>query len=305
MSLKCGFVGIVGYPNAGKSSFLNRVISEKIAIVTPKPQTTRRRVLGILPVIDKDVEVGQIVFVDAPGLINSTSGINPFLKEELDDVIKSSDALLAVVSLDEKSPEHVDEILTLAAMSKKPWACFINKTDLEVKAHRLPIIIEKVKTLGGTYFAGTCTHEEGVPIKGLIEFYMNVLPESERPLYDSDLFTPHSTRELCAEIVREKCFEHLQQEIPYTMAVKVMRFDESGKIPKITFEVLVAKDSHKALVIGKKGERLKAIAIASRKEIEKLIGGQVFIEFHVSVKENWMNNKRMMEELGYVVKSEQ
>lgn len=304
MSLKCGFVGIIGFPNAGKSSFLNQVIAEKVAIVTPKPQTTRRRVLGILPVIEKDVEVGQIVFMDAPGLINSTSGINPFLREELDDVVRSSDALLAVVSLDEKSPEQIDEILSLAAESKKPWACFVNKTDLQDKAHRLPIIIEKIKALGGTYFTGTCTHEEGVPVQAVVDFYMRVLPESEKPLYDSDLFTPHSMRELCAEIVREKCFENLQQEIPYSMAVKVMRFDETGKIPKITFEIMVAKDSHKALVIGKKGERLKTIAIASRIEIEKLMGTQVFIEFHVSVKENWMTNKRMMEELGYVVKSE-
>jgi GTP-binding protein Era len=304
MSLKCGYVGIVGFPNAGKSSFLNRLIAEKIAIVTPKPQTTRRRVLGILPVKEGEVEKGQIIFVDAPGLINSTSGLNPFLKDELDDVIKTSDALLAVVSLDEKSQEHVDEIIDLVSQAGKPWACFINKTDLLAKAHRLPIIIEKIKEKNGTYFTGTCTHEEGVPAAAITDFFMQHLPESERVLYDADMFTPHSVRELCSEIVREKCFEHLHQEIPYAMAVKIMRFDESNKIPKITFEILVGKESHKALVIGKKGERLKAIAIDSRKEIEKLMGTQVFIEFHVSIKESWMENKRIMEELGYVIKSE-
>lgn len=304
MSLRCGFVGIVGNPNAGKSSFLNRIIAEKVAIVTPKPQTTRRRVLGILPVKENGVEKGQIVFVDAPGLINSTSGLNPFLKEELEDVIKSSDALLAVLSLDEKSAEHVDEILDLVSQSGKPWACFINKTDLVAQAHRLAIIVDKIKAKNGTYFSGTCSHEEGVPVAAITEFFMQHLPESDRVLYDSELFTPHSLRELCSEIVREKCFEHLHQEIPYTMAVKIMRFDETGKMPKITFEILVSKESHKALVIGKKGERLKAIAIDARKEIEKLMGTQVFIEFHVSIKESWMENKRIMEELGYVIKSE-
>jgi GTP-binding protein Era len=304
MSLKCGFVGIVGYPNAGKSSFLNRVIAEKVAIVTHKPQTTRRRVLGILPVKESGIEKGQIVFVDAPGLINSSSGINPFLKEELNDVIKSSDALLAILSLDEKSPEHIDDILSLASESGKPWACFINKTDLVDKAHRLSIIVDKVKEKNGTYFTGTCSHEEGVPSLAITEFFMQHLPETDRVLYDSELFTPHSVRELCSEIVREKCFEHLHQEIPYSMAVKIMRFDESGHMPRITFEILVAKDSHKALVIGKKGERLKAIAIDARKEIEKMMGTQVFIEFHVSVKESWMENKKIMEELGYVIKSE-
>jgi GTP-binding protein Era len=304
MSLKCGFVGIVGFPNAGKSSFLNRLIAEKVAIVTPKPQTTRRRVLGILPVRENGIEKGQIVFVDAPGLVNSTSGLNPFLKEELDDVVRSADALLAVLSLDEKSSDHIDEILSLVESSGKPWACFINKTDLIAKAHRLPIIVEKIKEKKGTYFTGTCSHDEGVPVDSITDFFMQHLPESDRVLYDLDMFTPHSVRELCSEIVREKCFEHLHQEIPYSMAVKIMRFDETNKIPKITFEILVGKESHKALVIGKKGEKLKAIAIDARKEIEKLMGTQVFIEFHVSIKESWMNNKKIMEELGYVIKSE-
>lgn len=304
MSYKSGFVGLVGLPNAGKSSFLNRVIEEKVSIVTAKPQTTRRRVLGILPIEESQGQKGQIVFVDAPGFIKSTSGINPFLRGELEDVVKTSDALLAVLSLDEKTPEQIDEIIDLVVASKKPWIAFINKTDLIDKAHRLPIIIEKVKAKGGAYVAGTCTHEEGVPLQALKDFFLSHLPESGGPLFDTEIYTPHTIRELCSEIVREKCFEHLHQEIPYSMAVHILKFDEKPSVPRISFEIIVSKPSHKALVIGKNGDKLKVIGTEARKEIEKLMGSKVFIEFHVSVKETWMKNKRILEELGYVIKSE-
>lgn len=296
MSLKSGFVGLVGTPNSGKSSFLNRILKEKVSIVTPKPQTTRRRVLGIMPYNEH-----QVVFIDAPGLVKSTSGLNPFLKQELEDVVQSSDALLAVLSLDEAAPESIDEILAIVSSSKKPWAAFINKTDLVDKAHRLSIIVEKVKALNGTFFTGSCNEEATVPKEEILSYFVEKLPESQGPLYDPELYTTSSVRELCAEIVREKCFEFLHQEIPYSLAVHVMKFDETGKMPKITFEILVSKETHKPLVIGKKGEKLKEIAIASRQEIEKLLETQVFIEFHVSYKEDWMKNKNLMKELGYVV----
>lgn len=296
MSLKSGFVGLVGTPNAGKSSFLNRILKEKVSIVTPKPQTTRRRVVGIVP-----FEENQVVFVDAPGAVKSSSGLNPFLKEELHNVIQSSDALLAVLGLDENSPENIDEILSMVSTAHKPWAAFINKTDLADKNHRLSIVIAKVEALGGKYFSGTCTTNDGIPKNEILSYFVDKLPESGAPLFNPELFTTSSVRDLCAEIVREKCFEFLHQEIPYSLAVHVMRFDETGKIPRITFEIYVAKETHKALVIGKKGERLKEIAIAARKEIELLLDTQVFIEFHVSFKEDWMKNKKIMEELGYVV----
>jgi GTP-binding protein Era len=295
---KAGFVGLIGHPNAGKSSFLNRVVDEKIAAVTPKPQTTRRRVLGI--VTDQE---SQVVFVDAPGLVKTSTGINPFLQKELQSVIEESDVLLAIVSLDTETPEMVDEIIEMVAHQRKPWCVFINKTDLQEKAHRLGKIIEKVELRQGRYFTGTCSHDEGVPKAELLKFFRESLPSNPGPLYDTEIYTPHSIRELTVELVREKCFEFLDKELPYQLAVRIIKFDETDVLPKLSFEILVSKDTHKGIVIGKGGETLKKIGTEARKEIEKLMGSQVFIQFHVAIRPQWMKNNQMMEELGYVVSS--
>lgn len=294
--IKSGFVGIIGQPNAGKSSFLNRMVAEKVSIVTAKPQTTRRRSLGII-----NDENYQIVFVDAPGMIKNNKKLNTFLQAELDDVIKTSDVLLAVLSIDEESVESIDEIIKLINQSGKPWCAFINKTDIGQKAHRTQIIRDKVKEAGGVAFTGTCSHDEGVPKSDIIEYIVSKLPESTAPLYDPELFTPHSVRELAVEIVREKCFEILHQEVPYGLAVRIAKFDEGGKLPKISFEIIIEKESHKAIVIGKAGATLKEIGTQARKDIEKLMQEKVFIDMHVVVKENWTTDTRILENLGYKI----
>ena len=293
---KAGFVGLIGHPNAGKSSFLNRMVDEKIAAVTPKPQTTRRRVLGIL-----NVPSAQIVFVDAPGLVKTSTGINPFLQKEFQSVISESDILLAILSLDTETPEQVDEILDMVSQHRKPWFVLINKTDLQEKAHRLGKIIEKIELRGGKYFMGTCSHEEGIPKDSITNYLLEKLPESQAPLYDSEIYTPHTIRELSIEIVREKCFQVLEKEIPYQMAVRIIKFDETDHLPKISFEILVSKDTHKGIVIGKGGETLKKIGTEARKDIEVMMDAKVFLQFHVSVRPEWMKNKQMLEELGYVI----
>lgn len=295
---KAGFIGLIGHPNAGKSSFLNRLVEEKLAAVTPKPQTTRRRVLGIV-----NEPSAQFVFVDAPGLVKTSSGINPFLAKEMQSVMDESDLLLAVLSLDTEKPEMIDEILDLIARRRKPWAVFINKTDLQEKAHRLGKIIEKIELRKGTYFIGTCSHEEGIPKSDILKFCRENMPQNAGPLYDTEIYTPHNIRELVVEIVREKCFEFLGKEIPYQLAVRVIKFDETEAIPHISFEILVSKDTHKGIVIGKSGATLKTIGIEARKDIEALLDSKVFVQFHVSVRPQWMKNTQMMEELGYVVSS--
>lgn len=295
---KAGYIGLIGHPNAGKSSFLNRLVEEKVAIVTPKPQTTRRRVLGIV-----NQEDAQLVFVDSPGVVRTTTGINSFLQKELQSVIEESDVLLAIVSLDTETPEMVDTILDMVANQRKPWCIFINKTDLQEKAHRLGKIIEKIELRKGRYFVGTCAHEEGIPKKEILEFCVQNLPTNPGPLYESEIYTPHSIRELTVELVREKCFEFLDKELPYQLAVRVIKFDESDSIPKISFEILVAKETHKGIVIGKGGETLKKIGTEARRDIEKLLAGKVFLQFHVAIRPQWTKNKQIMEELGYVISS--
>jgi len=254
-NFKAGFLGLIGQPNAGKSSLLNFLVKEKVSIVTSKPQTTRRRIMGVWT-----ADEGQIVFVDAPGLVKSTSGLNNFLEREAHDVIRSSDAVIAVLSLDEATAERNEEILDLVAKSKKPWIGIVTKTDLK---------------------------------------------DMEHPLYDSEMYTTENVRDLAEEIIREKCFESLNYEVPYQIAVQIRKFDEEAQpCPKIYADIMVSKDSHKPIVIGKGAENIKKIGQLSRKEIEALMGEKIFLDLKVTVKENWFENKQTLKELKYVVDSE-
>lgn len=298
MSYKAGFLGLIGQPNAGKSTLMNYLVSEKVSIVTAKPQTTRRRVMGVW-----STEQGQIVFVDAPGLIKADKGLNGFLSQEAEDVIKQSDALLAILSVDERSPEDAEKVVKMVSASGKPWVGVITKADIEEKQHRIMILKKMIEDHKGKALQvsaldidGDAENREAL----LIEF-LEMMPESPAPLYDVELFTPHRTRDLVAEIVREKCFEFVHQEIPFNIAVRIIKFEEEATpCPKIYAEILVAKENHKPIVIGKGAANLKEIGMAARKEIEELMGQRVFLDLKVNFKEDWFNNKRIMQELGYV-----
>jgi GTP-binding protein Era len=298
MAYKAGFLGLIGQPNAGKSTLMNFLVREKVSIVTAKPQTTRRRVLGVW-----STDAGQIVFVDAPGLIKADKGLNGFLSREAEEVIQQSDALLAVVSVDEKSPEDAEKVVKLVATSGKPWMGVITKSDIVANQHRIMILKRMIEDHGGKALQVSAKDLDGDDENRealLIEF-MSMMPESPAPLYDIELFTPHNTRELVAEIIREKCFEFVHQEIPFSMAVRILKFDDEAKpVPKIYAEIIVAKENHKSIVIGKGAANLKQIGMAARKEIETLMDQKVFLDLIVNFKEDWYNNKRIMQELGYV-----
>lgn len=302
MGYKAGFLGLIGQPNAGKSSLMNFLVNEKVSIVSAKPQTTRRRILGIW-----STDQGQIVFVDAPGLIKPDKGLNGFLAQEAGDVIASSDALLAILSVDEQKPEDAEKVLDMVAKSGKPWMGIITKVDLEEKAHRVLILKKMIEDRGGKALSVSIKDNEDDQEERealLIEF-MGLLPESPAPLYDIELFTNENVREMVSEIIREKCFESLHQEIPYSLAVRIIKFDENAApIPKIHAEILVSKDNHKAIVIGKEAKVIKQIGMDSRKEIEKLMDTKVFLDLQVVSKPEWFENKRMMKELGYAARSE-
>lgn len=302
MGYKAGFLGLIGQPNAGKSTLMNFLVSEKVSIVSAKPQTTRRRILGIW-----SNEAGQIVFVDAPGLIKADKGLNGFLAKEAEDVIAGSDALLAVVSVDEAKPEDAEKVIEMVAASGKPWVGIITKTDIEDKAHRIMILKKMIEEKNGKAFSVSVKLDENDEEERealLIEF-LELMPESPAPLYDVELFTNENVREMVAEIVREKCFEFLHQEIPYSLAVRISKFDENATpIPKIYAEIVVSKEGHKGIVVGKEAQVIKKIGMESRKEIEKLMGEKVFLDLNVVVKEEWFANKRIMKELGYVAESE-
>lgn len=297
MSFKAGFVGLVGNPNAGKSTLMNFLIDQKVSIVTAKPQTTRRRILGIHSSKDS-----QVIFIDAPGIIKAEKGLNAFLEKEIQEVISESDVLVAVLSLDEQNAEAIQNVVDKVKKSKKPWIAIITKTDLKDVAHRILIIKNAVEADGGKCFQLSSLRKDKESRNEILEAVTALLPESAAPLYDAEMFTTENVKDLAAEIIREKCFTHLSQELPYQMAVQIRKFDESSKkIPHIYADVMVAKESHKPIVVGKGAEIIKKISQESRLEIEKMMDQKVFLELNVVVKENWFDHQQTMKELGYVI----
>lgn len=296
MSFKAGYVGLIGQPNAGKSSLMNYIIKEKVSIVTNKPQTTRRRILGI-----HTTEKYQAIFIDAPGVVKAEKGLNSFLEKEAQEVIKESDVLLAVLNLDQKSAEDAEAIIQMVVKSRKPWLGVITKVDMEDKAHRILILKDLIEKNGGKSLLISVNRDEEYRDE-LLAAIESILPESTHPLFEADMYTTENMKDLVAEIVREQCFDNLNYEIPYQIAVQVRKYDEDAKpCPKIYCDILVAKESQKPILIGKGAELIKKISQASRKEVEKLVGEKVFLELNVVVKDNWFEHLQTMKELGYVI----
>ena len=262
MSVRAGFVGVIGLPNAGKSTMVNHLIGEKVSIVTPRPQTTRQRVLGILSDTD-----GQVVFVDAPGLTERPGPINEFLRREFSSVVSESDGLLIVIDMKNDPKEDIDKIITQVNLSQKPYFIVLNKMDLVDEA-QMVFWTDFLKPHGRKITVLSALDETGNLKQLLWKDLLDLVPECEKPLYDNELYTTQNVREMVNEIIREKCFESLRQEIPYGLAIRPLTFDEdtSESLTKIFAEVLVAKENHKPMVIGTKGTMLKEIGQKSREE---------------------------------------
>ncbi len=296
--MKTGFVAMVGLPNAGKSTLVNALIGEKVGIISRKPQTTRKRVIGIYN--DKNT---QIAFVDSPGRVQATTGLNSFLEKELEDVIKGSDACLAILNLDAHSSKDLLDIVELVKKSKRPWAVIINKTDLDMAMSggaRETRLREELREIGVPVIACSAIKSAENLREKLLPVVRDLLPETEAPLFTDDIYTTQTTRDLVAEIVREKCFEYLHQEIPYGLAVKVLKYDESGNIPKIYVEIIVTKENFVSMVVGRNGQTIKRIGASARIDAEKALGQKIYLETHVKVKRDWAKDGETMRELGYV-----
>jgi len=300
MSFRAGFVGLIGLPNSGKSTLLNALVGEKVSIVTSKPQTTRRRVVGLINYKSTENHA-QVIVVDAPGVIKPRSGLNQFLRDEAEDVITQSDALVAVLNIDEGNADHLEEILNMVKGSGKPWVALIHKTDLP-QVHRPQILRDKLRPLGVPIVQGSSLTEGKMLRESLMEAVIPLLPAADSPLYEEDFYTLSPTKELCGEIIREKCFESLHQEVPFGLAVKIQKFvEDEGDMVMIYSEIMVAKENHRAIVVGKGGSILKKIGTEARKEMEKLIGRRVYLDLKVTSKHNWQRNPGIMKELGYVL----
>ncbi len=299
LEFRSGIVGLVGLPNSGKSSFLNHVVIDKIAIVSPKPQTTRRRQIGLV-----NRPQAQIAFVDSPGLVTGEKGLFKYLHQEAREVAEESDIVLVLIAIDTAKKEDIDQLIEFVANVKRPWCLGITKVDLEPFARRIVILEEIARQHKVPCFHLTTERKSHDQSEDVLNHLAKVMPVSPQPLYDTEILTTATLRDLAAETVREKCLLILSDEIPYGIGTQVRQFDESRtSLTKIAIDIWVPKESHKGILIGKKGQTLKEIGSQARRDIEKLMGHQVFLELHVVVKENWQEKNIWMKDLGYVVKT--
>ncbi|MCX7136640.1 MAG: GTPase Era [Proteobacteria bacterium] len=289
---RAGYVAIVGRPNVGKSTLLNRLVGQKLSITSRKPQTTRQRITGILTRDD-----AQLMFVDTPGFqTRHTSALNRQMNRTVTQALADVDVILLVVEAGHFSAE--DRALLPLLPKERKTLLVINKTDrLADRGLLLPFITE---VSGAHEFAEivpvSASKGHGVDeLATTISRYLPVQPA----LYGADEVTESSERFLAAELIREKLFRLLGDELPYASAVIIDKFAMEGTMRRIHASILVDKDSHKGIVVGTKGAQLKAIGTKARLDMEKLFGGKVHLELWVKVKRGWAENQQVMKQLGY------
>ncbi len=290
---RAGFVAMVGPPNAGKSTLLNRVLGEKLAIVTAKPQTTRSRILGIL-----HREDAQVMWVDTPGLHASTKKLNVALNAAVEVAMKDCDVGLMLVDQTRGCEPAHEELVEMARSHGLPLVIAATKGDLSAKPDVIDEIIRVTGCAPGDVYSISARTGEGV--RALLDAVIDRLPESP-PLYGPDELTDKPLRFLCAELVREAAFEALGHELPYSMAVEIIAFDESkpGEVT-IHANLLVERNSQKRIVVGAGGAMVKRIGTRARREIEKLLDGRCHLKLFVKVDPRWLKSERRIESLGYV-----
>ncbi len=287
-----GFVAIVGRPNVGKSTLLNRLIGQKISIVSSKAQTTRHRVTGILTNAD-----AQFVFVDTPGFqTQHRNALNRSMNRTVSQVLSDVDLVFFVIEAGRFGDGDRKVMEVIPADAKV--VLVINKVDqLKDKSRLLPFI-DEVRALREFVEIVPLSAERGTNVNALIGAATPLLPTGA-PMYAEDEITDRSERFLAAEFLREKLFRLLGDELPYGVAVEIEKFEVEGRLRRIHAAVIVDKAGHKAMVIGRGGEKLKRISSEARVELEKLFDGKVFLEVWVKVKSGWADDERALKSLGY------
>jgi len=291
MNHKSGFVNIVGSPNVGKSTLMNRLLGEKLSIVTSKAQTTRHRIRGIL-----NHEDYQIVFSDTPGVVNSAYELHDAMMKYVDTSLRDADVLLFITDVFEDTMNHKETLDKIKEL-QVPVICLINKIDLrdqDVVAQRIAYWQSELPN--ATILPVSALHNFNVdPILDLI---LEKLPDS--PAYfDKDAISDRPMRFFISEIIREKIFLNLKKEVPYACQVEVTDYVEEPDIIRIRANIIVERDSQKGIIIGAKGRQLKYIGIDARKDIEKFVDKHVFLETFVKVDKDWRNNEGKLKKYGY------
>jgi GTP-binding protein Era len=291
--VKAGFVALVGRPNAGKSTLLNRIVGHKLAIVSDKPQTTRTRIAGV-----KNYDDGQVVFVDTPGVHKPTHRMNVRMVDIALDAMRDVDVVALVVDASVKAGPGDRHLLKLVGELSKPAILVLNKVDVIAKSKLLPIIDQYSRAHRFAEIV-PASAADGTNVDVLERLFVQYLPEGE-PLYPADYVTDQSDRFFIGEIIREQVLQSTHDELPFSTAVIVDRVEPAADdgIMNIFGTIVVDRESQKPIVIGRAGTMIKKIGTAARVELERYLDSRVFLDLHVKVRSEWRDNERLLDEIG-------
>ncbi|MGA2904744.1 MAG: GTPase Era [Candidatus Korobacteraceae bacterium] len=298
MAFRSGFVSIIGRPNAGKSTLLNALVGEKLAIVTRKPQTTRNRIQGILNIDRKEKRpAGQIVLVDTPGVHKPVNSLNRRMMKEVYDALEGCDLLLLIVDATAKFGTGDKFVLDIIKQSGQRCFLLLNKIDALDKQKLLPLIAE---------YESLHDFAEVIPISALkrdgLDMLLNsvvkALPEGPR-YFPKDQLTDQPERFLVAELIREQVLLATEQEVPYATTVLIEQYEEGERLTRVSAAIYCERQGQKAILIGKQGATLKKIGTAARLQIEKLLNTKVFLELFVKVQAGWRDSRQFIEETDW------
>jgi GTP-binding protein Era len=298
---RAGFVSLIGRPNAGKSTLLNRLVGAKLAIVSDKPQTTRTRIVGVKNYDETHADglTGQIVFVDTPGVHRPLHRMNVRMVDAAVDAAGEVDVVAWIVDASEAMGAGTQYVLDLVKKTRRPVVLVLNKIDRLAKPKLLPII-DRFRTLHDFVEIVPVSAMTGDNVDRLERVLLAQLQEGE-PLFPEDYLTDQPERTLAAEMVREQVLAHTRDELPFTTAVVVDQFEEpeeTGGLLRLYCTILVEQTSQRPIVIGRAGEMIKSIGTAARLELERFFETRVFLDLHVKVKPDWREDERLLDSIG-------
>lgn len=291
MSFKSGFVAVIGKPNVGKSSLVNKLVGEKVSIISPKAQTTRNKIYGI-----KNGKDYQIVFVDTPGVQHTKTKLGEYMTDATNKASTDVDAIIVVLDALRINVEDY-KIIERFSNVKCPVFLVVNKIEMTNYEKFYPILAKLNEYKFVKKFI-TASAIRNLNIDELENEILNVLPEGEA-YYPVDEYTDKSVRFICSEIIREKALLFLQEEIPHGLAIDIVTFEENSSCVKLNVNIITESERHKQIIIGKNGEMLKQIGIAARRDIEALVDTKVMLELFVKVRKDWKNDILALNDLGF------
>lgn len=299
MAFHSGFVCILGRPNAGKSTLLNALVGQKLAIVSPKPQTTRNRILGIVQIPkQKGRPAGQIVLIDTPGVHQPGSSLGRKMMAEVREGIEGCDLLLLIVDVTRKFAEKDQFVLDLARKTHTPVFLLLNKIDLVARKDTLLPIIEGYRSLYDFKQVIPLSARKKIGLDLLLDHVVAALPKGA-PYFPEDQITDQPVRFMVAELIREQVLFATNEEVPHATTVMIEQFEEGTKLTRIAAVIYCERDGQKRILVGKQGQMLKSIGTTARLHIEKMLGTRVYLQLFVKVQPDWRESHAFVEDLDW------